>query len=230
MIVYTRGSTSKQILTIGAQRDRAERYCKMTDTQITEVIDDKAVSSSKPLGERPGGRKLERLIAQGNVRGVIISRIDRAFRSTVECLATVERWQKQGVALHILEFGGTPLNTKSSTGKFILAIFAAVAEMERTVISERTTEALQHRKANGKLVTRPDRVRYGWACLGGKNVVRDEEEQQVIVQIISWHELGWGPGYIAERLMADEVKIRGKVKWHSNTVARILKRSAEDGA
>lgn len=231
IIDYTRGSTAKQAITIGAQRERAEMYAKLNDITISETIDDKAVSSRKPLGKRPGGRRLEQLIATGAVTGVIISRLDRAFRSTAECLETVERWRKKGVSLHVIDFGGTPLNTQSSTGRLILTVFAAIAEWERMIISERTTEALQHNKANGKLTTRPDRVRYGWKVVGKKNVVEDVMEQAVIKIIADmYHNKGWSPTAILNELERREIKIRGKTRWHANTIVRILKRITEDGA
>lgn len=230
IIAYTRGSTAKQTLTIGAQRDRALMYGKLNDIEISEVIEDKAASSRKPLGKRPGGRWLENLIKTGGITGVIISRLDRAFRSTAECLETVERWQKKGVALHVLDFGGTALNTKSSTGKLILTVFAAIAEWERMIISERTAEAMAHNRANGKLTTRPDRVRYGCKVNADKTVVEDHGEQEIIRSILFMHRSeGRGAVSIAKGLMELKVKMRGKDKWHPNTITRIIKRAVEDG-
>ncbi len=56
-------------------------------------------------------------------------------------------------------------------------------------------------------------------------MVRDQNEQKVIRQIAWMADGGWGPVVIAQKLMAEGIKIRGKDKWHANTVARILKRA-----
>ena len=78
---------------------------------------------------------------------------------------------------------------------------------------------MQHSRSNGKLMRK---------VVGKKNVVRDQAEQKVIQQIAWMADGGWGPVVIAQKLMAEGIKIRGKDKWHPNTVARILKRAAED--
>lgn len=205
-------------------------YGTFNNLEMGEIIEDAAATSQRVLGKRPGGKRLQQLIKAGGVTGVVITRLDRAFRSTTECLTTVEAWEKLGVVLHCIDFMGMMINTKSSTGKFILTIFAASAEMERMLVSERTKAALGHKRRKGELTTRPDRMPYGKKLTRDKKVVRCEAEQKVIAKIQSMRASGWSYPYIVDQLIVKGIKFRGQDRWHATTIKRILKRIEKDGA
>ena len=101
--------------------------------------------------------------------------MDRLFRNTVDCLATVrEGLEKQGVSIQLCENGGMPLDLSTAMGKMMLTMLAGFGEMERNIISERTTMALQHLKDTGKRFTYD---KYGWDVDEDNNFVENEEEQ-----------------------------------------------------
>ncbi len=58
--------------------------------------------------------------------------------------------EHKGVALHILDFGGDPVNTSGPTGKLLLTVFAAFAQFEREMMLERQREGIAKAKAAGK--------------------------------------------------------------------------------
>jgi site-specific DNA recombinase len=80
---------------------------------------------------------------------VIALKLDRLFRSTVDCLETVQRWDRTSVGLHLVDFSGTAIDTRSAMGRFFLTMAAGFSEMERSLIGERTSAALQYKKAMG---------------------------------------------------------------------------------
>jgi DNA invertase Pin-like site-specific DNA recombinase len=61
----------------------------------------------------------------------------------------------RGVGLEVLTGQGAAIDTTSAAGKLVFGIFAALAEFERELISERTTAGLASARARGRKGGRP---------------------------------------------------------------------------
>lgn len=81
---------------------------------------------------------------------LIVSKLDRLARSVRDLGEIVAGLERKGVALRILDFGGDAVDTRSATGRFLLTVFGAVAEMERALMLERQREGIARAKAEGK--------------------------------------------------------------------------------
>jgi DNA invertase Pin-like site-specific DNA recombinase len=80
-----------------------------------------------------------------------------------DCLENVELWDKRGIGLHIVDLGGSSIDTRSPTGRFMLTVMAAAAELERGMIAQRTSTAQRHYMFEGRrIMTRKDQCPYGW--------------------------------------------------------------------
>lgn len=66
---------------------------------------------------------------------LVVAKLDRLARNTVEGIQLVQELFNKGVAVHVLNVG---LLENTSMGKFFLTTLLAVAEMERSMIIERT--------------------------------------------------------------------------------------------
>ncbi len=78
---------------------------------------------------------------------VYVWKLDRAWRSTRKCLNTLYDWQDRGVGFRSLQ---EPLiDTTTSTGSYVLAIFAAGAEFESGMISERVRAGMHRARKQG---------------------------------------------------------------------------------
>ncbi|WP_291571429.1 recombinase family protein [Clostridium sp. UBA4548] len=66
---------------------------------------------------------------------LVVCKLDRLARNTVEGIAIVQGLFDKGVAVHVLNVG---LLENTTMGKFFLTTLLAVAEMERNTIIERT--------------------------------------------------------------------------------------------
>jgi len=233
---YCRGSTDGQKLTAKSQAEMIQNYVKMKGMDFPTVIADEATTSKIPLTERKFGGILCRWIDRGEVTDVIIAAFDRAFRNVREALATIEKWDKKGVALHILDCGGASIDTKTATGKFMFTVLAAMAEWERNRIAERTSESLRSAQKNGKLVCSPSRAPYGYFASpdpsGEKTksgrpahrLISCGHEQMIIGKMRLLHEEGMKHYSIAKWLNSAGFRPRNKGEWSATTVARILKR------
>ena len=148
--------------------------------------------------------------------------MDRLFRNTVDCLATVEELEKQGVAIQLCENGGMPLDLSTAMGKMMLTMLAGFGEMERNIISERTTMALQHLKDTGKRFTYD---KYGWDVDEDNNFIENEEEQYWIEYMEVRHEEdGISISQIARELNTCEVPTKRGGSWSHKQVSRIIRR------
>jgi DNA invertase Pin-like site-specific DNA recombinase len=84
---------------------------------------------------------------------VAVWKLDRAFRSAIECLNTLEDWRARGI--HFVCVSQPEIDTTTPIGKLLLTVLAAVAEFERDLIRERVAEGLQNARRKGSRIGRP---------------------------------------------------------------------------
>ncbi len=99
--------------------------------------------------ERPQLKEMMSYVRRGDT--VIVESISRFARNTKELLELVEQLTAKGV-----EFVSKKeaIDTTTPTGKFMLTVFAAVAELEREYILQRQREGIAIAKTEGKYTGR----------------------------------------------------------------------------
>lgn len=127
-VAYIRTSTGKQTLGIEVQKEAVQAY--KPDAYYVEQISGRKV-------KRPKFDEMLEGLSKGDT--IIVYKLDRLGRSTRQLVNLVEELEERGISLVIIKEG---LDTTSHTGKLIFTILSAVAEMEASLISERTREAL----------------------------------------------------------------------------------------
>lgn len=83
--------------------------------------------------DRPVLNKVLEQLQEGDT--LVVAKLDRLARNTIEGIKIVEDLFAKGVAVHVLNVG---LLENTTMGKFFLTTMLAVAEMERNTIIERT--------------------------------------------------------------------------------------------
>jgi len=136
---YARVSTQDQEL--GLQLDALEQ------TGCEKIYQEKisGVTRSRP--------QLDILLDQlrkGDV--VVVWKLDRLARSLKDLVALVNQIQEKGASFQSVN---DQIDTTSAHGKFTFHIFAALAEFERDIISERTKAGLASARARGRVGGRP---------------------------------------------------------------------------
>jgi len=81
---------------------------------------------------------------------VVASKLDRMFRSASDAIDMFEEFKARGVDLILYDISHEPVS--SGVGKLIMTILAAVGDMERVRIKERTAEGRRAKKAKGGAV------------------------------------------------------------------------------
>ncbi len=104
---------------------------------------------------------------------VITYKNDRMFRSLRNMIDLIDVFNDKGI--HFKSLSEPEFDTTSANGKFLLQIFASVAEFERNLISERTKMGLVNARKRKKLLGRPK---------GVSNATKDKYYTQSIFMII----------------------------------------------
>jgi DNA invertase Pin-like site-specific DNA recombinase len=131
------------------QRFQLLKFANENRMRVDRWVDE-TVSTRKSLDQR----RLSTLLAgleSGDV--LLVSEITRLGRNLFEIMSILNDMMKKGVTVHSLKEGyrlGDDINSK------ILAFaFGLAGEIERNLISIRTKEALERRRAEGKVLGRP---------------------------------------------------------------------------
>lgn len=212
---YIRVSTLKQCDSYEVQLERIESYCRFHNLTLDKVFYDNGVSGTIPINERPDGLMMMKYIKDNDILNMVGMKLDRFFRDTVDALNTVSLLDKRGISLHIVDMSGMSINTTTATGKMMLTMISAVAEMERNLIAERTSAALQSKKARGVAYCRE---LYGFKKVDGMFVV-DDSQMKDVRDIYRARSLNLGLQRITDLMNG----ATASKKWHKSSVRTILK-------
>lgn len=199
---YIRVSTDKQ--TVQNQKFEISLYAKKNkikiDSWISETISGTVIPSKRNLG-----RLLEE-VHTGDL--IICSEISRLGRSMFMIMSILNRLMEKEVQVFTVKEGyrlGTDL-----TSKVLAFAFSISAEIERTLISDRTREALKRKKSEGVVLGRPKGKR------NSRYKLSSHENQ-----IVDFLKKGYSKTYGRLYLHAGTV-VAGVRPWRSRPGGRVL--------
>lgn len=224
---YVRVSTGRQAdsgLSLEAQKEQIQRYFAYALANTHDwggFYEDPAVSGGVLLRKRPAGGQLETALESGD--SVIFSKLDRGFRSALDFMATLERWEAKKVAVHLLDLN---LDTSTPIGRMIAGILSHVAEFERRRIGDRVREAnarKRARKGGPALVCGIAPYGFHWAKRSGRKVLeKDVNQRKWGAHCLDWYQKGWTVEAIYHHLCKLHVKGRKGKEWSVWAVRRAI--------
>ena len=223
---YNRVSTDKQSSSTEQQDSVLVDFCKRNNFENPIHISDTDISGGKRLFKRPEGSKLKDL-KEGDK--IICAKHERLFRSLRDAVNVITDWFDLGVDVYLLNISEQPINMKNPSAKLQLYIMMAVAENELDVIRSRTKDNMKFRKENGRTYSAEV---FGYDNVGerGSNgkiidgrLVPNESEQQVIKQILEWHNIKLSLNAIARNLNERNTPSKKGKKWSAKTVRDTIK-------
>lgn len=147
---YGRVSTTQQ----AAENQRLELSQSGYAIEPDFWFADEGISGKVSANQRPAFKAMLTQIRKGET--LIVSKLDRLGRDAIDVLQTVRLLGERGIKVTVLQLGTTDLT--STAGKLLLSMLAAVAEMERDLLVERTQAGLARAKAEGKMLGRPSKT------------------------------------------------------------------------
>jgi DNA invertase Pin-like site-specific DNA recombinase len=112
---------------------------------------DEGMSGKVSASQRPQFAKMLSQIRNGET--LVVTKLDRLGRDAQDVGATIKALAARRIEVIVLQLGKLDLN--SAAGKLMLTMLAAVAEMERDLLVERTQSGLARARAEGKILGRP---------------------------------------------------------------------------
>ncbi len=215
-IGYIRVSTYEQAregVSLESQEQKIRDYCKLKDFEILEILQDAGISAKKL--RRPGAQRVIEMARNKMVDAVVVYKLDRMFRSTVDALETTRLFDKWNVSFHSLE---EALDSKSAMGKFFFTLTASLAEMEREIIGERTRDVLQRKKANGEVY---GHVPFGFKKFKGK-LLNNDGEQKIVQTVLGMRAKGFNFSRISRELNQKGFKTKKGNRWYAQTVKNVV--------
>jgi DNA invertase Pin-like site-specific DNA recombinase len=165
-VAYYRVSTQQQGksgLGMEAQRQAINRFCEGHDYEIVDRFDEIETGKGADALDRRPQLQVALGMAKRFKCPVIVAKLDRLSRD----VAFIAGLMAQKVAFIVAELG-------PDVDPFMLHIYAAVAEKERSMISERTKSALASAKARGAKLGNPRPAEA--AAKGGEAIRRLQSE------------------------------------------------------
>jgi DNA invertase Pin-like site-specific DNA recombinase len=217
VIAYYRVSTDRQRrsgLGIEAQRAAVHRFAEAEGLEVlAEYVETETGKGADALDRRP---QLAAALGAARVaKCPVVVKLDRLSRD----VAFVAGLMAQRVPFIVAELG-------AYADPFMLHLYAALAEKERRLISERTRLALGAKKATGARLGNPRNLNEAGAL--GRRTLASEADRLAanvlpIVQALRAAGLK-GLGSIAAALNSRGVRTARGGRWHVSTVRNTLRR------
>jgi DNA invertase Pin-like site-specific DNA recombinase len=99
--------------------------------------------------ERPSLAACLQSLREGDT--LVVWKLDRLGRNLRHLVNTVHDLTTGGIGLRVLTGQGAAIDTTTAAGKLVFGIFAALAEFERELITERTRAGLASARACGRV-------------------------------------------------------------------------------
>lgn len=155
-----------------SKADGSQTVALQRDALIAEGIDPEKLYEDHASGrndDRPGLAACLKSLRDGDT--LVVWKLDRLGRNLHHLVNTVHDLTARGVGLKVLTGQGAAIDTTTAAGKLVFGIFAALAEFERELISERTIAGLASARARGRSGGRPfkmtpAKVRLAMASMG----------------------------------------------------------------
>ena len=199
-ISYKRVSTEMQVdgFSLEGQNNRIIRFGEREEMVCVGEYED-AGKSGKSIEGRPDFKRMLADIENGlEVDYVLVYKLSRFGRNAADILNSLALIQSYGVELICVEEG---IDSSQTSGKLLISVLSAVAEIERENILEQTMNGRKEKARQGGWNGGP--APYGYSLKDNKLII-DEKESEIIKTIYHkflYENIGYsGSDYIRSRI------------------------------
>ncbi|WP_331466204.1 recombinase family protein [Blautia sp. DFI.6.71] len=175
--IYTRVSTTMQVdgYSLDAQKEKLRRYAEFQNMEIVNEYSDEG-KSGKSVEGRPEFQRMLDNIENGTdeVQFVLVFKLSRFGRNAADVLNSLQRMQDFGVNLICVEDG---IDSSKDSGKLMISVLSAVAEIERENILVQTMEGRKQKAREGKW--NGGFAPYGYELVNGELQIAEDEAEVI---------------------------------------------------
>lgn len=175
--IYTRVSTAIQVdgYSLDAQRDKLRKYAEYEDMVIAGEYSDEGFSGKNIQGRLEFQRMLADIESgKDGVSFVLVFKLSRFGRNAADVLNSLQLMQDFGVNLICVEDG---IDSSKDSGKLMISILSAVAEIERENIRTQTMAGREQKAREGKW--NGGFAPYGYRLENGKMLIAEDEVEVI---------------------------------------------------
>ncbi len=219
-IGYIRVSTEQQAnegVSLEAQKAKIAAWCVTNGYELVNVFVDAGISG-KSMDKRPGLQDAMKSLKKG--MALVSYSLSRLARSTKDALSIGETVAKRKADMVSLS---EQIDTTTAAGKMMFQMLAVLAEFERNLVAERTTNALQHKKATNQKYT--NITPYGFEAIEGR-LVQVQAEAAIVAEIQAARASGNTLQSIADSLNGRGIPTKTGKTWQPATIHLLMKRTA----
>ena len=230
LVGYCRVSTEEQArdgISLVAQAERLRAYAVAHGAELVSMERDECSGKLAPA-RRPGLAAALSAVRGGEADGVLALKLDRLSRSTRDVLDLVDESGRDGWRLVSVS---EQLDTGTAAGRLVVTVLAALAQMEREQVGERTRFALAAVAREGRARSRF--TPFGWRTADGEAEVRAGDrrpleqhglEQALLKSMLRARQRGLGARRLARWLNErGRENVRTGKPWTPETVATVLR-------
>lgn len=231
LVGYVRVSTTEQSergVSLSAQRDRITAYASALGFDLVGIEEDAGFSGALTPARRPGLSRALDMVARGDADGLVVVKLDRLSRKVRDTLDLLDRADRKGWRLLSVS---EALDTGSAAGRMVVAVLAALAQMEREQIGERVDAAHARIFKEGRARSRI--VPFGYRLAGSdattvtagdrSPLVEDAREKAALARIVALDAEGHGTLRIATTLNDEGIhNPRTGAPWSRPSIRSIL--------
>lgn len=200
------------------QDEAIRKYCEIYGHELIEVR--QATETARDAKSRKIFDQIILDVLSNKADGLIVMRVDRFARNTLEGLKVAHNLRTAGKILVVVELG---LDTSTYVGRFVLTTLLASAELEASLIEARAKAGRAIAAENGYFVA--GRPRFGKQTVGtrGQRSLTENSHELEIISLI--HELRAAD--MSYREIADHLNERGLMNrrgkpWAFSTIKLLL--------
>lgn len=151
VILYARVSTDDQSErgTIEGQLEFGKKYSELHQMNLVKIYQDDGISGTLELGDRNGGAELLSDIKNQKIHAdvILVYKLDRLGRSARVILNAIHELDQHGIKVKSMT---EDFDSGSPSGRFLVTMLAAVADLERETIIERMWHGANRAARKGK--------------------------------------------------------------------------------
>lgn len=219
--LYIRVSTEKQATegnSLAAQEKQLRDYCSARGWTVDNehVYIDAGVSGKSTQRER--FQAMLQAAQDGKIQRILAAKLDRVARNVKDFLVTVETLQEYCCSLALIK---ESFDTSTPHGKFAVTMFAAMAELEVSMISERVSSGRKQNASEGGY--NGARCPLGYIYDKANSAFRiDGSTAPIVTSAFDRFVAGVGMASIAQWLNDTGAQTSNGGKWYTSTVRYLL--------